>query len=136
MVRRDWLGFAGIQPSRVRVIGREQQFAEKLHAYVPAHVKDWKAINQSHPEDRKKVAQKTRKFLPMTDAVIENHLLARRTVTIYVQMGGEGGVPVLLDGLYTRALSDPVLKVGAGRPRRAPEVLACFLHVDPHIINR
>jgi len=34
IVCRDWLGFAGIQPSRVRMIGREQQFAEKLHAYT------------------------------------------------------------------------------------------------------
>jgi hypothetical protein len=32
IVCRDWLGFAGIEPSRVRVIVREQQFAEKLHA--------------------------------------------------------------------------------------------------------
>lgn len=31
---RDWLGFAGIQPSRVRMIAREQQFAEKIHAYT------------------------------------------------------------------------------------------------------
>ena len=30
----DWLGFAGIQPSRVWMIAREQQFAEKLHAYT------------------------------------------------------------------------------------------------------
>jgi len=29
-----WLGFAGIPPSRVQVIAREQQFAEKLHAYT------------------------------------------------------------------------------------------------------
>ena len=29
-----WLGFAGIQPSRVWAIAREQQFAEKLHAYT------------------------------------------------------------------------------------------------------
>ena len=34
IVCRDWLGFAGIQPPRVRVIAREQQFAEKLHAYT------------------------------------------------------------------------------------------------------
>ena len=34
IVCRDWLGFAGIQPSRVQVIAREQQFAEKLHAYT------------------------------------------------------------------------------------------------------
>jgi Nucleotidyl transferase AbiEii toxin, Type IV TA system len=30
----DWLGFAGIRPSQVRMIAREQQFAEKLHAYT------------------------------------------------------------------------------------------------------
>ncbi|MGH9627372.1 MAG: nucleotidyl transferase AbiEii/AbiGii toxin family protein [Bryobacteraceae bacterium] len=34
IVCRDWLGIAGIQPSRVRMIAREQQFAEKLHAYT------------------------------------------------------------------------------------------------------
>jgi hypothetical protein len=30
----DWLGFAGIEKSRVRMISREQQFAEKIHAYT------------------------------------------------------------------------------------------------------
>lgn len=29
----DWIGFAGIERSRVRMISREQQFAEKIHAY-------------------------------------------------------------------------------------------------------
>ena len=31
---RDWLGFAGIESSRVPMIAREQQFAEKVHAYT------------------------------------------------------------------------------------------------------
>ncbi len=31
---RDWLGFAGIPTPSVRMIQREQQFAEKLHAYT------------------------------------------------------------------------------------------------------
>jgi hypothetical protein len=31
---RDWLGFAGIAPPAVWMISREQQFAEKLHAYT------------------------------------------------------------------------------------------------------
>ena len=31
---RDWLGFAGILPPAVPMIQREQQFAEKLHAYT------------------------------------------------------------------------------------------------------
>ena len=30
---RDWLGFGGIAPPSLPVISREQQFAEKLHAY-------------------------------------------------------------------------------------------------------
>jgi Nucleotidyl transferase AbiEii toxin, Type IV TA system len=30
----DWLGFAGIQRPEVRMIPREQQFAEKIHAYT------------------------------------------------------------------------------------------------------
>jgi hypothetical protein len=34
IVCRDWLAFAGIEPSRVRMIAREQQFAEKIHAYT------------------------------------------------------------------------------------------------------
>ena len=34
IVCRDWLGFAGIESSRVRMITREQQFAEKIHAYT------------------------------------------------------------------------------------------------------
>lgn len=31
---RDWLSFAGITPAQVQMISREQQFAEKLHAYT------------------------------------------------------------------------------------------------------
>ena len=31
---RDWLGFAGIVPPIVELLSREQQFAEKFHAYT------------------------------------------------------------------------------------------------------
>ncbi|MBI3566024.1 MAG: nucleotidyl transferase AbiEii/AbiGii toxin family protein [Elusimicrobia bacterium] len=31
---RDWLGYAGIAPTRYPTVSREQQFAEKLHAYT------------------------------------------------------------------------------------------------------
>ena len=34
IVCRDWLGFAGIESAQVRMIAREQQFAEKIHAYT------------------------------------------------------------------------------------------------------
>lgn len=69
--------------------GREDVYARRWenddgrHGYVPAAVKDWKAINKSRPEERKKVDQKTRRYLPMTDAVIENHLLGKETVGVY-----------------------------------------------------
>jgi hypothetical protein len=69
--------------------GREDVYARRWenddgrHGYSPAAVKDWKAIRESRPEERKKVDQKTRRFLPLTDAVIENHLLGRETVGVY-----------------------------------------------------
>jgi superfamily II DNA or RNA helicase len=69
--------------------GREDVYAQRWESadgrsgYAPAAIKDWKAINKSRPEDRKKVDQKTRKFLPLTDAVIGDHLLGKETVGVY-----------------------------------------------------
>ena len=69
--------------------GREDVYARRWEnpkgesGYSPADIKDWKAINKSRPEDRKKVHQQTRRFLPVTDAVIENHLLGKETVGVY-----------------------------------------------------
>ena len=34
IVCRDWLGFSGIPTAQVQMIAREQQFAEKVHAYT------------------------------------------------------------------------------------------------------
>jgi len=69
--------------------GREDVYARRWESpdgrsgYSPASEKDWKAINRSMPEDRKKVDQKTRKFYPLTDTVIENHLLGTGTIGVY-----------------------------------------------------
>ena len=69
--------------------GREDVYAKRWEkegrgsGYSPAALKNWIAINNSRPEDRKKVDQQTRKFMPVTDAVIESHLLGRETVGIY-----------------------------------------------------
>jgi hypothetical protein len=43
MVARDWLMFAEIAPPAVAMIAREQQFAEKIHAYT---------VPRSHPNSR------------------------------------------------------------------------------------
>src|SRR5436190_13407496 len=75
--------------------GREDVYARRWEnddgrsGYVPAAIKDWKAINRSRPEDRKKVAQKTRKFFPLTDAVIENHLRGDETIGVYPLLADE-----------------------------------------------
>jgi len=81
--RRRIALFRSLFHGREDVYARRWENDDGRHGYVPAHVKNWKAINKSRPEDRKKVAQKTRKFLPMTDAVIENHLLGKETIGVY-----------------------------------------------------
>src|SRR5215467_5352670 len=69
--------------------GREDVYACRWESpdgrsgYSPAAQKDWKAINRSRPEDRKRVDQKTRKYFPLTDSVIENHLLGKETIGVY-----------------------------------------------------
>ncbi len=75
--------------------GREDVYARRWEnpdgrcGYSPAALKDWKAINSSKAEDRKKVERNTRKFLPFTDLVIENHLLGKETVGIYALQADE-----------------------------------------------
>jgi hypothetical protein len=81
--RRRIALFRSLFRGREDVYARRWENDDGRHGYVPAHAKDWKAINRSRPEDRKKVAHKTRKFLPMTDAVIEQHLLGNETIGVY-----------------------------------------------------
>ncbi len=75
--------------------GREDVYARRWEnpdgrsGYAPAALKNWKAINSSRPEDRKKVDRNTRKFLPLSDMVIENHLLGKETIGIYPLLAGE-----------------------------------------------
>jgi hypothetical protein len=44
---------------------------------------DWRAIHVARPEERKKVARKTRMLQPLTDDAIRNHLTGKQTVGIY-----------------------------------------------------
>src|SRR5215472_6691634 len=59
--------FRSLFRGREDVYARRWENTDGRHGYMPAVVKDWKAINRSRPEDRKNVDQKTRKFLPLTD---------------------------------------------------------------------
>lgn len=69
--------------------GREDVYARRWESpdgrsgYSPAAQKDWRAINQSNSKDRKKVDQKTRRYFPLTDSAIENHLLGKETIGVY-----------------------------------------------------
>jgi hypothetical protein len=81
--------FRSLFRGREDVYARRWENADGRHGYMPAALKDWKAINKSRPEDRKKVDQKTRKFLPLTDAVIEDHLLGKETIGVYALLPDE-----------------------------------------------
>lgn len=81
--------FRSLFRGREDVYARRWESADGRSGYAPAAVKDWKAINKSRPEERKKVDQKTRKFLPVTDTVLENHLLGKDTVGVYPLLSDE-----------------------------------------------
>jgi hypothetical protein len=74
--------FRSLFRGREDVYARRWENARGQAGYAPSALKDWKAINTSRPEDRKKVELKTRKLLPLTDTVIENHLLGSETVGV------------------------------------------------------
>jgi hypothetical protein len=69
--------------------GREDIYAVRWEGkngksgYSPAGVMDWYAINAARPEDRKKIARKTRMLQRLTDDAIRNHLTGKLTIGIY-----------------------------------------------------
>jgi hypothetical protein len=81
--RRRIALFRSLFHGREDVYARRWEREDGKSGYPRQRSKDWKAIHSSRPEDRKKVDQKTRNLLPLTDAVIENHLLGRETVGVY-----------------------------------------------------
>ena len=75
--------FRSLFRGREDVYARRWENSDGRSGYSPAALKDWNAINSSRPEDRKKVDRNTRKFLPLSDVAIENHLLGKETIGIY-----------------------------------------------------
>jgi superfamily II DNA or RNA helicase len=69
--------------------GREDVYAVRWEGkggksgYSPAGVIDWRAIHAARPEERMKVARKTRMLQPLTDSAIRNHLTGKQTIGIY-----------------------------------------------------
>jgi superfamily II DNA or RNA helicase len=75
--------FRSLFRGREDIYARRWENSDGRSGYSPAALKDWKAINSSRPEDRKKVDRNTRKSLPLSDVVIENHLLGKEIIGIY-----------------------------------------------------
>ncbi len=75
--------------------GREDVYAVRWEGkngrsgYSPAGAMDWRAIHAANPEDRKKVARKTRMLLPLTDSTIRDHLTGKLTIGTYPLMPDE-----------------------------------------------
>jgi superfamily II DNA or RNA helicase len=69
--------------------GREDVYALRMRfksgewGYVPASIRDWKAVLSADAALRKKVDQKTRKLLPLTDEVLRQHLEGKQTIGVY-----------------------------------------------------
>jgi hypothetical protein len=73
---------AGLVPGSL-FRGREDVYAirwerkDSQSGYSPAGVMDWRAIHAAKPEERKKVARKTRMLQPLTDDAIRDHLTGK-----------------------------------------------------------
>jgi hypothetical protein len=69
--------------------GREDVYAVRWEGkggksgYSPVGVLDWRAIHAARPEERKKVARRTRTLQPLTDSAIRDHLIGRHTIGVY-----------------------------------------------------
>ena len=80
--------FRGLFRGREDVYAVRTRFKSGERGYVPASIRDWKAVLSADAALRKKVDQKTRKLLPLTDDVVRQHLEGKQTIGVY---------PLLLD---------------------------------------
>jgi superfamily II DNA or RNA helicase len=80
--------FRGLFRGREDVYALRKRFKSGEWGYVPASIRDWNAVLSADAAIRKKVDQKTRKLLPLTDDVLRQHLEGKQTIGIY---------PLLLD---------------------------------------
>jgi hypothetical protein len=71
--------FRSLFRGREDVYAVRKQFKSGEWGYVPASIRDWKAVLSAAAALRKKVDQKTRKLLPLTDDVLRQHLEGTRS---------------------------------------------------------
>ena len=75
--------------------GREDVYAVRWespdgrHGYMPKSERDWKAYYAAKPEDRKRVDKEARKYFPLTDQAVHDHLAGKHTMGVYPSMRDE-----------------------------------------------
>src|SRR2546425_853187 len=81
--------FRSLFRSREDVYAVRWERPDGRSGYLPASIRDWKAVLSSKPAHRKRVDKKTRTLLPLTDEVIRKHLKGERTIGIYPLLPNE-----------------------------------------------
>ncbi len=75
--------------------GREDVYAARWespdgrHGYSPVSQRNWQAYNAANAEDRKRVDKETRKYLPLTDQAVHDHLAGTQTLGVYALLRDE-----------------------------------------------
>jgi superfamily II DNA or RNA helicase len=75
--------------------GREDVYAVRWESpdgrkgYTPKSERDWKAYYAARAEDRQRVDRETRKYLPLTDDVVQAHLKGEITIGVYPLLRNE-----------------------------------------------
>ena len=59
------------------------------HGYSPVSQRNWQAYNAANAADRKRVDKDTRKYLPLTDQAIHDHLSGKQTLGAYALLRDE-----------------------------------------------
>jgi hypothetical protein len=93
---------------REDVYGIRKRFKSDEWGYVPSTIRHWKAVLSADAALRKKVDQKTRKWLPLTDEVLRQHLEGKQAVFIRCSW-----TKPAVNWAYRRRLNDDVRATGA-----------------------
>ena len=75
--------FRGLFRGRQDAYAVRTRFKSGEWGYVPASIRDWKAVLSAEASLRKKVDHQTRKLLPVTDEVVREHLEGKQTIGAY-----------------------------------------------------
>jgi superfamily II DNA or RNA helicase len=111
--------------------GREDVYAVRWErrdghsGYSPAGVMDWRAIHAARPEERKKIARKTRMLQPLTDDAVRDHLTGKQTIGIDPLLPDETCWFLALDFDKKTWMPDAAAFAAVCRRFRVPTAVEC-----------